>query len=81
MSNKEEFPNLEAAARKLSGEERDFTREELRQLLCHDCAFWHEDHEEELECSCFQILKIMLARGVLSPESLAAAVRPRPDKG
>ena len=80
MSNQEEFPKLEAAARKLSGQERDLTREELRRLLCHDCAFWHEDHEEDLECSCFQMLKIMLARGALTPESLATAVRPRPDQ-
>lgn len=80
MSRPDEFPKLEAAARELAGRKQDLSREELRRLLCHDCAFWHDEHEEELECSCFQILRIMLSRGSLTPETLAAAVRPEPEK-
>lgn len=76
MTDEAEFPHLQTAAKRL-GEAGDLSRGQLRELICHDCAFWHEEHEDELECSCFMILKVMLARGVVTPASLAAAVRPR----
>ncbi|MHB0867474.1 MAG: hypothetical protein ACYC6B_08780 [Thermoleophilia bacterium] len=76
MTDGPEFPHLQAAARRLKAAD-DMSREQLRELICHDCAFWHEEHEDELECSCFMILKLMLERGIMTPTSLAAAVGPR----
>jgi len=64
----------EAAGR--LGERRDLELEELRELLCHDCDFWHEEHEDDLECSCFRMLHVIIQRGVLTPEQLAAALGP-----
>ncbi|MBE0429895.1 MAG: hypothetical protein IBX61_08485 [Thermoleophilia bacterium] len=74
MTEKTEFPQLMAAARKLA-DGRDLSRDQLRGLLCRDCRFWHEQDEEELECSCFLILATLLAEGVLTPESLARSLR------
>ena len=75
MSQKSEFPNLREAAAGL-GSRRELSLTELRELLCHDCDFWHDEHEDDLECSCFQILRVIIERGVLSPEELAAALGP-----
>ncbi|MHB1391193.1 MAG: hypothetical protein ACYCXF_08210 [Thermoleophilia bacterium] len=80
MNDEPEFPHLQAAAGRLN-ETGELSREQLRELICHDCAFWHEEHEDELECSCFMILKLMLERGVMTPASLAAAVGPRRKDG
>ncbi len=70
-----EFPNLRTAAAKL-GSRRDPSLDELRELLCHDCDFWHDEHEDDLECSCFRILRMIVARGVLSPAELSAVLGP-----
>jgi len=69
----ERFPNLEAAAAALGGR-TSLSLAELRALLCYDCDFYGDDHEEELECSCFRMLRILISRGKLTPESLAAAL-------
>ena len=76
MASFREFSNLTAAARELGSRTTDLTAAELRKLLCHDCDFYTEDHEEDLECSCFQILRLVIERGVLSPIELAEAVKP-----
>lgn len=73
MTKEHQFPKLEATARRLAGRGR-LQPDELRALLCHDCDFWHEGHEEDLECSCYGILAMLLARGALTPESLAEAL-------
>ncbi|MFA6002265.1 MAG: hypothetical protein WC828_09195 [Thermoleophilia bacterium] len=77
MTSHQEFSNLIATARELGSRTDDLTAAELRKLLCHDCDFYTEDHEEDLECSCFQILRLVIKRGVLSPAQLAQAVKPR----
>lgn len=69
------FPNLERAAGLLGDRAGDLSQEELRSLLCLDCEFYHEDHDEDLECSCFRILRLLLAGGALTPARLAAALR------
>lgn len=75
MPQDQDFPNLQAAAARL-GTERDLSLADLRELLCHDCDFWHEEHEDDLECSCFKMLHLIVQRGVLTPEQLAAALGP-----
>lgn len=69
------FTALNAAAGKL-GARTDLALPELRDLLCRDCDFFHEDHEEELKCSCFRMLRLLLARGELTPAGLARALSP-----
>ena len=76
MTSFKEFSNLNFAARELGSRTNDLTAAELRKLLCHDCDFYTEDHEEDLECSCFQILRLVIERGILSPAELAQAVKP-----
>jgi len=73
VTKEHKFPNLQAAARRLAGHDQ-LEPDELRSLLCHDCDFWHEGHEEDLECSCYGMLAARLARGALTPESLARAL-------
>lgn len=80
MTGPESFPHLKAAAQELAGSGEPLSRENLRRLLCHDCAFWHEEHEDELECSCFMMLRIMLSRGAITPQSLAEALRREPEE-
>jgi hypothetical protein len=74
MAQREEFPRLDEAARRL-GARTDLDMVELRELLCHDCQFWHDEHEEDLECSCFQILRLLLENRTMTPTSLADALR------
>ena len=70
----ESFPHLEKAADALGERTGDLSLAELRALLCFDCDFYDADHEDDLECSCFKMLRILLARGVLTPERLAATL-------
>lgn len=80
MSTAEDkFPRLEEAAAKLGGRTDDLTLSELRELLCHDCDFYGDDHEDELECSCFKMLRILIARGVLTPARMAEELGARGD--
>lgn len=82
MTSFREFPNLRSTAQKLGSGTEGLTAARLRELLCYDCDFYTEDHEDDLECSCFQILRLVFERGVLSPAELADAVRPPdPDEG
>lgn len=74
MADEERFPRLEETAARLGGRASGLTMDELRALLCHDCDFFNDDHEDDLECSCFKMLRVLLARGVLTPESLAAGL-------
>jgi len=73
VSENDGFPNLEKAASRL-GSRRDLSLAELRELLCYDCDFWHDEHEDDLECSCFRILRIVIERGVLTPDELSDAL-------
>jgi hypothetical protein len=73
MSGDHPFPHLEDAAQRFGGEE-ELSLADLRDLLCRDCDFFHED---DLECSSFRILKSLLERGELSPAGLSAALGPR----
>lgn len=75
MPDEHDFPHLKEAADQL-GSRRDLNLAELRNLLCHDCDFWHEEHEDDLECSCFKMLHVIVQRGVLTPEQLATALGP-----
>ena len=70
-----DFPGLRRAAANL-GARSDLGLAELRELLCRDCDFFHEDHEDDLECSCFRMLKLLIVRGALTPEKLAEALEP-----
>jgi len=73
MSTRPVFPNLAEAARRI-GTRKDLSQVEFRELLCRDCDFFHEDHEDDLECSCFRMLRVIIERGVMSPQQLAAAL-------
>ena len=72
-----EFPHLETVAARL-GARTDLTLPELRELLCRDCDFFHEDHEDDLECSSFRMLRMLIARGVSTPAELSLVLGPRP---
>jgi hypothetical protein len=74
MSPRRGFPHLKAAAMRLEKQGGELTRSDLRALLCSDCDFYSDDHEEELECSCFTILGRLLTTQLISPEELAAAL-------
>ena len=76
MSANHHFPNLEKAAARLDGRGAGLTLPELRELLCFDCDFFHEDHEDELECSAFRMLRLMLERGTMTPGGLADMTGP-----
>jgi hypothetical protein len=78
MSPKGDFPNLRAAAVRLEKRGGKLTRSDLRALLCSDCDFYSDDHEEELECSCFTILGHLLNSGAMTPGELTASL---PDDG
>lgn len=75
MSPKRCFPNLKAAAGRLDKEAGVLTRSDLRALLCGDCDFYGDDHEEELECSCFTMLSQLLSTGKISPQELAESLQ------
>lgn len=68
------FPHLEDAARLLDSRGGELTQDELRELLCRDCDFFREDHEKELECAGFRILRSLLVNRVMTPDSLARAL-------
>ena len=70
-----DFPGLRKAAASL-GARSDLALPELRELLCRDCDFFHEDHEDDLECSCFRMLKLLIVREALTPEKLAEVLGP-----
>ena len=70
MTDGHGFPNHEAAAREL-GSRSDLSLAEFRSLLCADCDFYDEEHEDDLECSCFRMLREIIVRGVLTPGGLA----------
>lgn len=68
------FPHLEKAAQEPGSAAGDLSPAQLRVLLCLDCDFYTDDHEDELECSCFQMLRLLLEKRVLTPGALAEAV-------
>lgn len=74
MSQPRRFPHLEDTARLLDSQGGQLTQDELRELLCRDCDFFREDHEEELECAGFRILRSLLVNRVMTPDSLARAL-------
>ncbi len=76
MSRDHPFPNLEEAARRLGDRSSGLSLPDLRGLLCRDCDFYHEDHEDDLECSCFRVLRLMLERGRLTPAQLSGLAGP-----
>ena len=76
MSQSHPFPWLAQGAASLSPTSA-LTGQQLRQLLCRDCDFYREDHEEELECSSFRMMKLLLKRGTLTPQQLAQATAPK----
>jgi hypothetical protein len=69
--DEDRFPQLKKAAAELHKRGEDLSLAELRALLCYDCDFYGDDHEDDLECSCFKMLRILLVRGVLTPSRLA----------
>lgn len=71
------FPGLEKAARRLDSRKKGLSLDELRSLLCHDCDFYDDEHDDDLECSCFQVLAVLLERKVLTPQGLSDAVNER----
>lgn len=85
MASDPDFPNLEAAAAELGERTGDLTAPELRRLLCLDCDFYTEDHEDDLECSCYRILRLLIAGKQLTPaglrEALASARQARRGSG
>ncbi len=64
---------MNATAREL-GDRTRLSKKELRNLLCRDCDFFREDHEDELECASFRMLRTLLEREVFTPRRLAAAL-------
>jgi hypothetical protein len=73
MTDREDFPHLVEAAAEL-GDRTDLSMPELRSLLCGDCDFYGDDHEDDLECSCFMILRLLLEKKNLTPAELARAL-------
>lgn len=74
MATDPEFTHLNAAAAELGERTGDLSAPELRRLLCFDCEFYTEDHEDELECSCYQILTLLIKSGHLTPAGLSDAL-------
>lgn len=81
MSERCRFPELKQAAERLGTGGRDLALADLRALLCRDCDFFDEEHDDDLECSCFQMLAVLLERGVLTPRSLSGAVNGESSRG
>lgn len=79
MADEERFPRLQAAAAVLGERTGDLTMGDLRALLCEDCEFYGDEHEDDLECSCFKMLRVLLVRGVLTPQRLASRLRAESD--
>lgn len=67
------FNNFKSTAREL-GNRIDLSPLELRHLLCRDCDFFTEDHDEDLECACFKLLRLIIKRGAMTPLQLEALI-------
>lgn len=74
MPDNSRFINLDEAARRIGRRGPDLTQADLRDLLCRDCDFFDDEHDDELECSCFQMLATLLRSGALTPRGLSDAV-------
>lgn len=49
--------------------------EELVELLCADCQFYHPDEEEQLECGAFKILSTLIREGTVTVDQIADVLR------
>ena len=70
---------MEEAAGRL-GDRTALSLQELRELLCRDCDFFDEEHEDDLECSSFRMLRGLMVRGELTPARLGRALAAEPEQ-
>jgi hypothetical protein len=71
-----EFPKLCSKAHLIPAEAgRELTDEDLTRLICSDCPFYKEGHDEELECGAYHLLVHLLREKVLTVRDILDAVR------
>ncbi len=69
------FPSFVSKARDiLAGKASLESEEDLRDLLCGDCPFYHHGEEENEECGSYRILKTLLQRGAIDLEETLDAL-------
>ena len=64
----------EKAREVLEGRSGLESEEDLRELLCGDCPFYHHGEEENEECGSFLLLKALLERGAFDLEKALDAL-------
>jgi hypothetical protein len=66
----EEFPRFVKKAKEILGGDSGLDSiEDYRELLCGDCAFYHEGEEENEECGSYLLLKTLLEKDAFDLES------------
>ena len=70
------FPNiLKNAERFLNDPDYLKTQEGLTKLVCGDCEFYKEGEDEEIACSGYYLIKVLLDKKVLTAEKIIDAIR------
>lgn len=66
---------LAKASHYLTNPDFCLTEEGMVDLVCKGCDFYKEGEDEDLECGAFQILRVLLAKKVITIEELIRALK------
>ncbi len=70
------FPNiLENAEKFLNDPGYLKTQEGFTKFICGDCEFYKEGEDEEIACSGYSLIKLLLDKKVLTVENIIDAIR------
>ena len=70
------FPNILQNAEKFLNDPGCLkTQEGLTKFICGDCEFYKEGEDEEIACSGFYLINLLLDKKVLTVENIIDAIR------
>ena len=70
------FPHiLRNAAKFLNNPDLLNTQQGLTEFICRDCEFYKEGEDEEIACSGFYLIKLLLEKNVITVEKVVDAIR------
>lgn len=76
MEERKDFPNILKNSRKFIEDPDSLqTQRGLTEFVCGDCDFYKEGEDEEVACSGYYLIKLLLEKKVITVEQIINAIR------